>query len=280
MSLDNTAADCRIEDYPDNIKWPGAVNYMESLGAVVACGGQYLEETSKCFAFDGTSWTPLPDSTQRHCYSDSHNLIVEQGWWVTGRLAARDGGCAAEWTSEIFTGDEWIPGPQHPTGYSLYPCLAEVNSTHSLLTGGDPFSTNCGIYDWTAGAWAESTELNEGRYGHGCAVLEDQGVLVAGGSDGTNFVYSGELYDPETGIWTPQPGLPQDRDPVNAVLLPRHSGTVVALFYGQDQVYQRLEDGTWSAMEGVVLPNIFGGVYHHDAAALVPADFANGYGCM
>lgn len=251
---------------------------MESLGAVVACGGYDLADSSSCWAFDGTSWTPLPDSTQRHCWYDSLNLIVDRGMWVTGRLQDGDG-CSDEWTSEIYMGDMWIPGPQHPAGYSVYSCLAEVNSTHSLLTGGDPMLTSSWLYDWTAGAWSESNELNHGRGEHGCAVLEGQGVLVAGGRDGSSSVYSVELYDPETGIWTPQPSLPQDIAPDYPVLLPGHSGTVVALFRGEDEVYQRAEDGTWSPMEGVVLPETFDG-YYANAAVPVPVDFADGYGCL
>ena len=139
--------------------------------------------------------------------------------------------------------------------------------------------TSSWLYDWTAGAWSESNQLNQGRGYHGCALLEGQGVLVASGWDGSSYVYSVELYDPETGTWTPQPSLPQDIDPGSPVLLPGHSGTVVALFSGEDEVYQRAEDGTWSPMEGVVLPETFDG-YYADAAVLVPAEFADGYGCM
>ena len=279
MSLENAAENCRIGDYPDNIHRPAAVNYMKSLGAVVACGGYSHADSSSCWAFDGSSWTPLPDSTQHHCWFDSPNLIVDKGMWVTGLLEdTGNGDCSDEWTSEIFTGDTWIPGPQHPADYSLFSCLAEVNSTHSILTGGYPTQTSSWLYDWTAGSWSESNELSEGRYEHGCAVLEGQGVLVAGGYD-DGKVYSVELYDPQTGIWTPQPSLPQDIEPTETVLLPLSSGTVIALFYGKDEVYQRLEDGTWSAMEGVVLPSKFQG-YRADSAVPVPADFGNGYGCM
>ena len=278
MSLENEEENCRIEDYPGPSQYPAAVNYMESLGAVVACGGYNLADSSSCWSCDGTSWTPLPDSTQRHCYKDSPNQIVDKGMWVTGRLQTGDYYCSDEWTSEIYTGETWILGPQHPEGYSEHSCLAEVNSTHSLLTGGYPTKTSSWLYDWTAGAWSIN-KLNQARYEHGCAVLEGQGVLVAGGFDGGSSLYSVELYDPETGIWTPQPSLPQDIIPLDPVLLPLHSGTVVALFIREDEVYQRVENGTWSAMEGVVLPKTLD-FDNRDAAALVPADFANGYGCM
>ena len=189
---------CRIEDYP-GIEYPAAVNYMESLGAVVACGGYKLDDSSRCWSFDGSSWTPLPDSTQRHCYDDFTNLIVDNGMWVTGRLQTGDGRCSDELTSEIYTGTTWIPGPQLPAGLSERICLAEVNNTHSLFT----VYTSSWLYDWTERTWSKSNGLDQIWIKHGCAVLEGQGVLVAGGD-----IYSVELYDPETGIWTPQPLSP------------------------------------------------------------------------
>ena len=134
----------------------------ETLCAVVACGGFNLADSSSC-------WALLPDSTQRHCNDDSPTLIVDRGMWVTGRLQTNDD-CYGEWTSEIYTGETWIPGPQHPAGLSSGSCLAEVNSTHSLLTGGLYTGTSSWLYDWTTGAWSESSQLNQGRWGHGCAL--------------------------------------------------------------------------------------------------------------
>ena len=54
---------------------------------------------------------------------------------------------------------------------------------------------------------------------------------------------------------------------------------MVALFFNEHEVYQRADDGTWSPMEGVVLPATFGGS-GLAAGVLVPADFADGYECM
>ena len=90
---------------------------MDSLGAVVACGGETLADSSKCWAFDGSSWTSLTDSTQHHGNKDSLNLIVDSSLFVTGRLQNSEGSCVNEWTSEIFTGEKWQQGPAHPTGY-------------------------------------------------------------------------------------------------------------------------------------------------------------------
>lgn len=277
VSLDNAAENCELPAYPGPSQFPAAVNYMETIGAVVACGGEDLADSSKCFAYDGSTWTSLPDSTQQHCYFESYNLIVDQGWWVAGTLQTVDGSCFIEWTSEVFNGEEWFQGPPHPTGTSTdgyY--LVQLNFTHSLYTGGDPTYTASWLYDWTEGVWTQSGDLNEVRYGYGCAVLKGQGVIVAGGfnDDGSGYVYSVELYDPETGTWTLQPGLPHDIYTDYPTLLP-WSGSVIALFNIEEEVYQRADDGTWSPLEGVELPGLFN---DYDHVTIVPDDFANG--CM
>ena len=172
----------------------------------------------------------MPDTTQQHCYADSPNVDAGQGWWVTGRLQTGRGKCSDEWTSEIFTHEEeWIPGPQHPTGYSFWSCLANVNSTHTLYTGGNPTYTDSWLIDWSTGSWTQTGHLNEGRWYHGCAQLEGQGVLVAGGYK-DDYVYSVELYSPGTGTWTTQPDLPQDLNPSNGLLLLNWGDIVLALF--------------------------------------------------
>ena len=210
---------CILPAYPGSSHYPAAVNFIESLGAVVACGGLDLADSSRCWTYDGSRWTPLPDSSQHHCHFNTPSIIKDQGWWVAGRLQTDYSSCSySEWTSEIYTGEEWIPGPQHPTGFSQYFCLVNVNSTHTLIAGGYPTDEASWLYDWTAGAWDQTGNLTEGRFRHGCAVLDGQGVLVAGGYY-DRPLYSVELYDPETGIWTLQPSLPQDIDPQHLVLL-------------------------------------------------------------
>ena len=264
-----------MPDYPGSSGNPAAVNYMESLGAVMAFGGEALADSFKCWAFDGSSWTSLPDSIQYHCMYNSPNVISAQGWWLAGWLQTEDGFCSeSEWTSEIYTGEEWVDGPQQPIGFSAGACLVNINSTHTLLTGGQHNVSSTWLYDWTAGVWTSSGELNQGRQRHGCAVVEGQGVLVAGGYDEHYLaLHSVELYDPETGIWTPQPSIPEDINPGKPSLLAWHSSTVLALFVWDDNIYQRSASGTWTALEGVFLPETFIG-----SAALVPDDFI--FGCM
>ena len=205
------------------------------------------------------------------CWFDSPTVVVGEGWWVTGRRCRYN-----EKTSEIFDDKrwEWIEGPQHPAWQSTGSCYANVNATHTLYTGGDPTFTESWLYDWTAGVWTRTGDLNEGRQSHGCAVLPGQGVVVAGGYNTIttfNYVFSVELYDPQTGNWILQPRLPEDTYHTELITW---ENSILALFYKDDQVYLREEDCSWSPMEGVHLPKPFYG----DAVTIVPDDFANG--CM
>ena len=83
MDLVGAGSNCRLPDYPTASNEPAAVNYIDDLGVVVACGGFDLADASKCWAFDGSSWTPLPDIDP--IYGSSPNLMVDSGWWVTGK---------------------------------------------------------------------------------------------------------------------------------------------------------------------------------------------------
>ena len=203
--------------------------------------------------------------------ADSPNLVVDEGWWVTGRNQSGDDYCPFEWTSEIFTGNEWVPGPGHPQNYSVYSCIVNLNSTHTLYTGGDPTWSEAYLFDWIVGDWTPTGSLNAGRLLHGCVNIGAEGVLVAGGTkDG--YLYSVELYDPVQGIWSKQPNLPTDISNPSDMALFNWQGNVIALFRGKNQIYQRRFDTSeWNVLEGVQLPVPFGGSVS-DKVVLVPDD--------
>jgi len=278
VRLDGSGETCGLPSYPDSIRNNAAVDYMPATGKIVACGGNNLADATACFAFNGSDWESLPDSGERHCWTSSYDLNVEgRGWWVFGGLQTGNGyECTDEWTSEIFTGEAWIPGPAHPrAGYSKDSCMVQLNATHSLFSGGGSMEAESWLYDWEQDTWTRTGDLNQGRYGHECAVLEGQGVLVAGGetTDDIHFTYTAELYDPITGLWTPQPDIPEDIVmPSYATMLP-YQDTLVTLFWGHTQVFIRGGDGTWSPLPGVLLPEGFGG-HFNTKAALVPDGFA------
>ena len=275
MSLDGLTSNCNLANYPSSRNRPAAMSYYN--GSVIACGGEKLIDSNRCWKFNGSAWSTLPNSNQTHCGDDSFSMVVEQGLWITGRRQVGDGSCSIEWSSEIFTGEHWVPGPPHPTGsYSSFTCIANLNSTHSLFTGGfnstSLYSSETWLYDWRNAVWTKTAPMKSERALHGCTSLRGQGVLVVGGTNGRHL-RSAELYDPVNNIWTVQPDLPTNISRAHRPHLLNLDGRVIGLFQNDNQIYQRSDDGSeWSVLPGVQLPNADLFKYKGD---LVPGDFVS-----
>ena len=87
------------------------------------------------------------------------------------------------------------------------------------------------IYDPITQQWTPVNPMNTPRAGHTATLLPNRKVLVAGGlasqatTPATNTLSSAELYDPDTGTWTPTGAMIQPRSEQTATLLP--SGRVL-----------------------------------------------------
>jgi len=282
ISLDSADENCLLAPYPAK-RNPAALNFMPSNGTVVACGGHDKVDASKCFAFDGSDWTSLPDSKVPHCEHDTPvnvmaNTDTDQVWWIAGAYQTSDGGCQSEWVSEIFNGNYWVLGPVQPVPKEHFssPCVAQLNATHSLYTGGFKSPNklrDTWLYNWETSVWTEAGKLNDGRYNHGCAVAEGVGAVVAGGA-GTDSV---ELFDQQSLTWSIQPSLPEYLPYAYSAYLLSWRDTVLGLFSDSYVVYERTAGGTWIPLDGAVLPEPFDG-RGLDVAVIVPDEFANG--CM
>ena len=256
---------------------------MPDLGAVVACG-EYLNENSaggRCWYYKGGSvWAHLPDSTDSHCPQATIDTVADKGWWIMGfEQTEGDTSCTEDWTSELFTGTDWVPGPAHPpNGFPGYYCVATLNDTHSLLTGGYLTWTDSWLYNWETNELTNTAPLNQGRTFHGCAALEGRGALVAGGTftdgNGTFNVTSVEFFDSATERWSLEPALGLFDRAAGTTLLTADQ-TVLALLPGSDQVFQLDRDFYWTPLQGVRLPAPFNG-YSWTKAVLVPDNFALG----
>ncbi|MFC9590863.1 Kelch repeat-containing protein [Streptomyces sp. NPDC056944] len=88
------------------------------------------------------------------------------------------------------------------------------------------------LYDPVTATWTATGDLHEARHSHAAARLPDGRVLVAGGqrprdTRAQRTLASVELYDPETGVWTPAREMGDARWHHQAVLL--HDGRVLVV---------------------------------------------------
>ncbi len=102
-----------------------------------------------------------------------------------------------------------------------------------LAVGGldHPYLTlrSCELYDPGTGAWSATGSMANGRVWHATTLLLDGKVLAAGGLTGDGGYYylaACELYDPETGAWSPTGSLSHQREHLTATLL--SNGSVLA----------------------------------------------------
>ena len=148
-----------------------------------------------------------------------------------------------------------------------------MNATHSLLVGGYPDPSGTWSYNWTSQTWTATGDLNANRTSHGCALLKDKGVLIVGGyNEGT-----AELYDPNTGVSIVQP-VPPPGVGLDQPLLLEWNNTVIAMFERETEIYEYMEDGSWTVLQGARLPETNGRNNQQNKAVLVPDSFA--LGCL
>ena len=278
MNLNDTRQNCALETYPGG--WAAAAAYQD--GGINACGGRNNQgDVHRCWRFNGSSWSPLPNSTDGLCSDFTYNIVVEKGWWVIGTPGSCD---FSKINSEIFTGDKWIPGPAFPEGHILQTvkgyCLVNLSPTQTMFIGGSTGRygrRETYIYDWNTGNWSEAGSSVDRFSGIGCVNLGSQGVLAAGGGNGgyPDPNYSVNLYDAVQNSWSDKPDLPiPTRNFPFWPTLFNWDGKAIGLFTGVDldQIYEwNKENGTWSVLEEVQLPKRYNGRF--DRAVQVPDDF-------
>jgi Kelch motif len=114
--------------------------------------------------------------------------------------------------SELFRGPATVMVRKLNTAGS---CDARIHASAELFHPGAGFPGD-------VSSWTSTGELNIGRYAHTATLLPDGKVLVAGGA-GSDTCFtptsSAELYDPDSGTWTPTGSLNTARFGHTATLL-------------------------------------------------------------
>jgi len=279
VTLDGSVPNCNLTTYP--YESMAALEYLPDRNQLAGCGGYLEDESDLCFSYNGTDWLPLTNS-QKHCLYDTRSIFVEnQGWWLSGLTQNTGGGCnPKEWSSQILSeSGSWAQGPPHPRGYSNFSCIAEINATHTVFVPGEALHPETWIYDWSSAKWREMEANMRLRKQAGCALLPGRGILLAGGLDEEDSEeYSVELFDLTTLEWNLEPDLSGlGVDPREPTLL-TWGDAVLGLFKYDDRVFERLEEGSWSPLEGVTLSVMFDGTVY-DKAVLLP-DHALPHACQ
>ena len=188
-------------------------------------------------------------------YSDllSSNLLKENGTWVSG-------------PPSLATEED------HRS-----PCAAQLNSTHTMLTGGqfgyDGSSlAQVWLFDWTSQEWKSSKNMTRPRREHSCTTISGGRVVVAGGiglyGEELNHI---EIFDPAAdggqGGWYSGGELPDHY----------HSEDYTDLLYnGKNWVFLSLQD-IWLYDESEATWTEFGkdltNYASRQLSAMIPDDF-------
>jgi len=240
FSLPNlTPLDCNIPVFPKG-EINGYVGSYSSAG-VHMCGGYANNDLtssssrgyiSSCYLLTSKGYKDMPGMlTKRH---DAASALTPQGWWVTGG----DTGDLIFSTTELWRNNQWQEHVRLPVPLSGH-CMTKVNKSHTLLTGGV-------TEDWKHSAssflYSEETgftmieDMKTPRRGHGCSVINDNVVFVAGGY-GTDWnpLRETEYLDLTTLTWSHGPELP--------TLAEGNTRMIGSILIGKDKIFQLEELG-------------------------------------
>ena len=285
-----------LPEYPFPIENPAEMVFDENKGIVRACGGEiptYFHGisspfstsstyTNLCFAFDGISWKTMasllePWSPVGHSRFSVN--VPNIGWWLL-----KDN-CSANCNtihSNLFTNNNtWIVGPTLPDnksyGYDYTPfnfCGAQVNATHTMVTGGNinykgTSISDVWLYNWQKDQWSPGPNMTIARRYHTCVGIPGGGVMVAGGIGVyAEDLISIEIFDPAmangAGGWYVAGDLPEDD----------FGNSWHVLLYNNNPIWingQRIwlyKNGDWSLYENKLQSHV-----NRKIAALIPKDF-------
>ena len=223
---DLTPINCTIPIIPERNAfgermYDGYVGRYTSDGVHI-CGGEFNGvSNSSCYMVTKKGYKEMPGMLNKRYFSAS--VMTPLGWWVTGipplALSVIDlqliltGGKSfylrpAYATTELWSNNQWQEHVRLPVRMNNH-CMTWVNQSHILLTGG---YTEEGDYSAASYLYSEETgftrieDMKTPRTKHGCSVINDSLVFVAGGF--SKWEKRTEYLDLATLTWFAGPELP------------------------------------------------------------------------
>jgi len=236
---DLTPLDCNIPILP-GVYFEGYVGRSTSDG-VLMCGGDNNNDiTSSCYLLTSSGYQEVPGLI--HKRESAASVVTPLGLWVTGGY---NGDHALD-STEIWSNNQSRPHVRLPEALLAH-CLTTLNKTHVLLTGGytesGVSSAAAYIYSDKAG-FTRIEDMKTARSDHGCSVINDSTVIVAGGqTDDYSYLSSTEYLDLTSLTWSHGPEVPRGVWPAQ-ILGPEVLGPEIGghLLIGQYSIFKLEEE--------------------------------------
>jgi hypothetical protein len=203
-------------------------------GRVLIAGGCSAEgATARAEIYDATAdrWMRAGDMAEPRC---SH-VAVPLG---DGRVFVMGGGGGR--LGELSSAEVFDPATSSFSSLGRmrnnYYLATPLRDGRILLTGGQSdrgeIIASAAIFDPGSGQFERTGQMATGRVKHAAAPLSDARVLVIGGSDHRGFggrFNSTEIYDPESGRFSPGPELRYGRHKIRDAVAVLPSGAIVVV---------------------------------------------------
>jgi len=246
---DLTPLDCNIPVFPggDYYKYVG----RSTSDGVLMCGGMTNSgPTSSCYLLTSSGYKTMPGLKNRRIRAAS--VVTPSGLWVTG--GTDDRGQYFD-TTEIWSNNQSRQHVRLPEKVYAH-CLTTLNRTHALLTGGyREFGSSSAAYIFSdTTGFTRIEDMKTARKYHGCPVINESTVLVAGGQG----ISSTEYLDFTSLTWSPGPELPKSVN-LAQILGPEVLGPEIGghLIKGTGKIFKLEEEGPsqargWAKVWGMI----------------------------
>ena len=187
----NENGQCNSPDLPSKIiSSPAVFQHGEN---VLLCAGD-VETNDKCLKLDRMkeSWTPFNNLN----FSRALSTMVQM---KTETYLLGGGASESMLTSEILShySNTWQKGPDIPEPGLNSGCAVKISDTEFLVIGGQQTYRRILKFNTHFKRWSNtSIELNVGRCGHRCIMINEK-ILITGGTgmDGNSEINSTEIID-------------------------------------------------------------------------------------